>query len=487
VLYAWFEQANKEDALRLIRILLGEAKSSLSSQEYRKSVDEKVGTVIMRFLPFMDAEEASTTLRMLLSDIGADQLRRRMLLPVFQACCDQGNVGLMKETFLYGLGGGLEYWDADFAVMFKCIERAAQMLPLSMSDPLLGATDAVMELGLVPHQPVVGRNSAESLRALLGGEFVSIRDDGVCSRCGHSLESFEWCDEERSSLIHDIVEKLVRPRIEGPSSYEPMAVVTEELRQQRWASFEKFRRSLEEMNFDTVIDGANVGYYGLSSWYKDAKAALLAARGVDISRVPWGELNTIPFPVDVPPQFPAIDVMVSQIQRLGLRPLVVLHERHTRQGLSATIDHIVQRWRAQQCLLESPVFLNDDYCWLLAAVLHPGCNVVSNDLMRDHHLKLLSQRSFLRWRQRHRITYKSFVGPHSAIGIKVQLPAPFGVWAQSFMRGAVKLWHVPVLLSSPILDQSTNKLRATQPPESLEKDGDDTFEAWLCTATDQVR
>jgi mitochondrial ribonuclease P protein 3 len=447
---------------------------SLLPNAFRKSVDEKVVAVGLRFALSGDAPDVvkQRLASELMDAVPADAVRRRMYTPVFEHCAKTQNAALMQMMLARGLAGGMEFWDSDFQLMLQALAPA---------NADRGALGAVLQ-GLVQHQPVVGARNAGLLRTLLGGSEVHIPFSGRCPHCEQQLTHFQFTESERSFMVEDIMEKLIRPRIASVSHYQPNLAVDDAMKAKREEDLAAFLTAINTMEFDAVIDGANVGYYGLSHWYSASKRALLESRGMNVDKVSYGELHDVPFPVDVAPQFSTIDQMVSSIRQLGYKPLVVLHERHT--SLTAAPPYNIpylHKWRAESVLLPSPGFLNDDYCWLLAAMARPSCAVVTNDLMRDHHFGMLSQRSFLRWRQRVRIPYKAFVqAVDGAVKLNVQRPSVFSTWTQQ--DASTGRWHIPFLKSRDILDQATNRIRAEgDERDDLDKDGGDHCEAWICT------
>lgn len=446
---------------------------SLVPVVFRKSVDEKVVAVGLRFALSGDAtdDEKQQLALALMDAVPADAVRRRMYAPVFEHCARTYNSSLMKSLLSKGLSNGMEFWDSDFQLMLQALRPDA----LDRS-----ALDAVLQ-ALMHHQPLVGAKNAASIKALLGGQQVHMPSSGRCPSCARHLSHFEFTESERHLMVEDIMEKLIRPRIGAVSHYQPQISVDDSMKAKRQEDLRVFLDAVNTMDFNAVIDGANVGYYGLSHWYSKAKRALLESRGLNVDKVSYGELNDVPFPVDVAPQFATIDEMIVNVRRLGYRPLIVLHERHTSiANAPASNVPYLQKWQSESVLLPSPAFLNDDYCWLLASMARPSCAVVTNDLMRDHHFGMLSQRAFLRWRQRVRIPYKAFVQAiDGAVKLNVSPPALFSTWTQQ--DAVTKRWHVP-FLKKETLDQATNKIRQEgDERDDLDKDGGDHCDAWICT------
>jgi len=485
VFFHWNSADRRGDFLHLLRLVL-KARETLPSF-FGTSVDEKVVSVALRGVGSApNAVERAQLITDLLQACDAKSARRRMFAPVFELAAATKDSDMMVRCLQQGLAMGLEFWDADYHFALQAIATPSSSQRSTSGDAPLVRILRAME----SHHPVVGASNIAEIQRILGDGESEIQltidpNVGTCSRCGEALRCFDFSEEDRQSFATDILEKLIRPRLRLVSHYEGSAEVTEDVFKKRETQLTEFMNRIRTQDFNAVIDGANVGYYGLSNWYSASKSELLVSRGLDVSRVSWGELHQVPFPVDVSPQLDVLDDMLEKVRRQGLRPVIVLHERHTQKHRDAVVPRyhtILDRWMEQGALIPSPAFLNDDYCWLLAAVLRPKCYVVTNDLMRDHHFSMLSQRNFLRWRQRYRITYRAGVSPHThAVTLMIRAPRPFSTWVQQ--NAASGRWHIPFLRSIPILDQATNRIRTATDParDDLEKDGDDPCDAWLCT------
>ncbi|CCW68991.1 unnamed protein product, partial [Phytomonas sp. Hart1] len=306
------------------------------------------------------------------------------------------------------------------------------------------------------------------------------------------VDSFDLSPDERRGLLEDIVERLIKPRFDIASHYEPEKRISEAEKDNRRAEFTRFQDQVEAIAYDTVIDGANVGYHGLGGWYAEAKAALLRRQGKEPNDVPLSKRRCPPTPVDVAPKFQLIEDLRQVLLAQGRKPLIVLHKRHLPE-LEESSAAIYTTWTAQRAILASPGFLNDDYCWLYIAVRHPNCFIVSNDQMRDHHFSILRPRYFLRWRQRYRITYSVFFDPSTAqTSLEIHTPRPYSIWVQSVPpqnpseteEHKTSHWHIPFIASIPILNQATNRMTSDGTEVELHKDGDDPCTAWLCTYSD---
>lgn len=502
VLYRWADAARVADGMALVQKVL-QSRASVPAQVFSLSFDEKVATVSLRIVTSsadvstdVTPERCKAIIGEVLEVAGVESLKRRALSPLFAFARRQGDWPLAESLLGIAAGRDLELWDAEYNDLLVTISAGRDRgEPEGVVSARLGAILKVMS----EHQPVVGADNARLIQALAGGAMDhSVADDGTCSRCGAVLHSFDLLPADRAELVRDIEEKLIKPRVEGLSRYEPEKVVSSAERDTRWAAVHALQAALESLPYDTVIDGANIGYYGLSSWYKEARrekaleqwrAAQSPAPGESSSAEPPANLfdaipDHPPFPVDVAPKFAIIESMRKAMVAQGKRPVIILHERHLNKGSAANMATLAE-WRKASAVLASPAFLNDDYCWLHAAIVRPGTFVVSNDQMRDHHFLMLSLRIFMRWRQRHRITYKAYYVP-GAIGttVVVSMPRVYSVWVQpAATADGASYWHVPYVASIPILDQATNRTTSTGADAELSKDGDDNCSAWVCTLT----
>jgi len=155
--------------------------------------------------------------------------------------------------------------------------------------------------------------------------------------------------------------------------------------------------------YTTIVDGANVAYYGHSN-------------------VHYSSLKKI----------------VEKLESMGERPLVVMPEKYTSksfacrpnfyQKLTSRDQDVIDWLRDNEMIYEVPRLNLDDYFWMLASVSNqtnatlrddftipisddqgrfPGMRpmLISNDQMRDHKLDLLEPREFRRWSSCHIVNY----------------------------------------------------------------------------------
>ncbi|XQJ30157.1 hypothetical protein NXY56_006236 [Leishmania guyanensis] len=289
---------------------------------------------------------------------------------------------------------------------------------------------------------------------------------GVCPACQAKLSGYPFTAACRSHLLRELTE-LIIPR----ACRNRRAVLGFE----HWKRYMHARLDAGDL-VDVFIDGANLGYYGLSSWYDLAKKQLMLHRGVPESRITGNDLDfnaqcqSTGRGVDVGVNFELIDAAVTlAVDTYGMhRPLVMLHERHVEpKFMTSQSTTIVQRWKDRGWLYCSPAGLNDDLCWLYGALLLTDPTdttptpvttasvsshrtfVCTNDKMRDHHFRLLSPRAFTRWRDRHRIAFRcARVGDRTEL--HWELPAPYERCIQRHDAHTAPSKHEPEKQPTPL-------------------------------------
>ena len=169
---------------------------------------------------------------------------------------------------------------------------------------------------------------------------------------------------------------------------------------------------------DIIIDGANVGFTDVRFPQNPMKASKVSIRHYQINSV--------------------IDHFKSQ----GKKILLVLHRRHlnavkksiydldgtNKNGSNSNNNYFnkqhmhnnnnqinpkamryFEKWEKDCLVYHTPTGMNDDWFWLYACLSESKSGrqplVITNDMMRDHHFKLLSQHAFLNWRERHVVNF----------------------------------------------------------------------------------
>lgn len=187
-----------------------------------------------------------------------------------------------------------------------------------------------------------------------------------------------------------------------------------------------------DRQYKYIIDGANVLYY----------AAKQAKRKSDVK-----------ITVD---SYRRVSRMLKALMKLSsdAQILLVLHERHfdpkgsryMREGALREIKY----WGRLKCvdICRTPRRCNDDYYSLINAFMRPTSLLITNDLFRDHVLKLSSKNHNLdliaQWRQEKVVEYD--MGPRDG-PVLLTVPPAF-----SFRIQRVKnTYYVPIVMDSPAL------------------------------------
>eukprot|EP00760_Papus_ankaliazontas_P038941 PhM_4_TR9428/c0_g1_i1/m.67293/K18213/PRORP; proteinaceous RNase P len=388
------------------------------------------------------------------------QLRRRDFTPFLDS--STSDLTSMYCARAYAHQCGVQLWDSDYTNILHMLLRGDQ--GADAVDDLLSE----MQEGV----PVVSTEFGDTLSGSTDWCSPTRIVDGVCSVCRAKLDLFPFTDGLREQLLQDI---------------RALPLFRDSAR----PAFEGFLEHLRSEHIDVIVDGANIGYCGLYRHDEGGNPAL-PPRGMDAVVSPnLLTLNSSAFggkhggghnpqdhdPTRFPVRFEHIEAVVHQLRLRQLRPAIFLHERHVdRRRLWKKYHHLVETWRRENILFPTPSGVNDDVCWLYAAVFHTTPTrptfVVTNDLMRDHHYNLLSQRSFTRWRDTCRVTYKIY--PPGTMA-QLTFPSVHSTRMQFAQKSA--RWHVPVLKPGLSLPKPGHEAVASSPPG-------DSDVVWSCVKLD---
>mmetsp|Transcript_2741 Transcript_2741/g.6217 ORF Transcript_2741/g.6217 Transcript_2741/m.6217 type:complete len:545 (+) Transcript_2741:15-1649(+) len=317
---------------------------------------------------------------------------------------------------------GMHPQETEFAAMLRGMQsdsrRQVEVLELltqtlsHVSDPPLvqaiGRAFGVSDVVSLQQQTVRTASGREDAGKTWHVGWSGVNEDGVCKASGGQLQALDISEAEEETL-----RKLAaRLAIEGAPD--------------QGRGFQGFHAWLQTRDpFDVIVDGANVGYNNQNR--------------------EGGEF-----------QYGQIDQVVNHLKGQGKKTLVVLHpkwlrddvdvsvRKRKRQKLARLQDYdtppaegdeepeadesvvfphdpvteaerkaeagtrlgIIRKWKESGVLATVPVAACDDWYWLYAALDSAArgvraVQVVSNDLMRDHHWRMMSRETFLRWRDRH--------------------------------------------------------------------------------------
>jgi len=387
--------------------------------------------------------------------------KRRMFAPLVQGCESSGEFELAMSLVKEASARGVRLRDTDFESLLRCA-RASEVSVEAKHTMAKQVAEAA-----APTQLIVGRECARLFETLLPSAKVVSNGpsvSGSCPRCHRQFGPYRFDDDERCAFLDQIVDRLVRPYIQRRAAAHP-ETVNEQAALDR---FVEFKHRVDDLQCDGVIDGANVGFFGLSSWYNEAKCA----ERIDGDASSTSGSNTARrIGTDVAPNFLTIDSAVAQFMKVFSKcaPTVFLHERHlsgpSLDSHGGRNREVLNRWRNQGIVVvPTPSNINDDLCWMYAAVKH-RCMVVTNDQMRDHHFGLLAPESFLKWRSTMQVQYScKFDSATAGASVALRHPNPCataisiraGDDSMPDWRGIPGGLHIPC--SSMALQEETGKL-----------------------------
>lgn len=138
------------------------------------------------------------------------------------------------------------------------------------------------------------------------------------------------------------------------------------------SSITKAMGAFQKMKYDTVIDGANVGFY---------KRGSLSGKKICFNQL----FN-----------------MGTQLTSSGHSPLIILHQHH--------VDMATPEEKSMIKTNRVPMFIvpkggDDDWFWLYAALSNPKSLLVTNDEMRNHFHYMNFEDNFINWKTTHVARY----------------------------------------------------------------------------------
>ncbi|KAL8496391.1 hypothetical protein ACS0TY_020194 [Phlomoides rotata] len=223
----------------------------------------------------------------------------------------------------------------------------------------------------------------------------SIASDGLCCACSEQLVCVDIDRAETDKFAQSIASLAMERGLQS--------------------NFKEFQDWLEKHSeYETVVDGANIGLYQQN----------FAEGGFSIAQ---------------------LDAVVKEVHTKTKKwPLIVLHKKRVRSLLEDALKReLIQELMDFGVLYGTPYGSNDDWYWLYAAV-KLKCMLVTNDEMRDHIFELLGSNFFFRWKERHQVRYTFLKG-----SLKLIMPPLYSGVIQEAKKGS---WHIP--LAGEVSDES---------------------------------
>ncbi|CAM9249804.1 unnamed protein product [Chrysoparadoxa australica] len=390
--------------------------------------------------------------------------RLRSFAPIMEGFCHQAAMEeaeecwlLMKAqgvvpsvelycTYIMGLAGAGMLWDAVAAgeVGTLLLELSYQVCELE-EKVLYMLADAFNEGLDIPIAQVVNMGgdvaNEASMHAATTEKTAEAIDCAGCPVCGQELAAVGLTTAEKEKLRAG-VKKLVTERAR-----------TARLKRSKYGEGDSASAELEDFigwlelkhaegcQYTAIIDAPNVAYFGQNCLGGSFQIA-------------------------------QIDQVVLALQREGEKPLVVCPARYlkkevpnttrfAKQGknkwtvLSPEALLVIDRWHNEGLLYVCSDSVNDDWYWMYASVAFDDapCNVISNDLMRDHRLALLEPTPFRRWKATQMRRY----------GFRWDLTKPAGQETDPDTQPEDEQEHL-----APVLELEQGPVGASTPPPSSE-------------------
>jgi len=309
--------------------------------------------------------------------------------------------------------------------------------------------------------------TTESSKTVVVDRVEISKDNGTCPATDVKLRLLALDNIQRQH-VHDTLLEMSKKNTEefltsnikwqeankdtNPATKGNIEIMTSKLEESYgYQELRKFSEWLDEREgnlFTTIVDGANVAYYGHSNVH-----------------------------------YSSLKKVVEKLESMGERPLVVMPEKYTwkkfsvrpkyYQKLTEKDQEVIQWLREKEIMYIVPRYVLDDYFWMLASVSNqtnatqrgdlsipvgddqgrfPGMRpmLITNDQMRDHKLDLLEPREFRRWCSCHIVNYDigEYVEDEWEEDRQISL-----VPADSFSReiqpnkhrtGNGNVWHFPI-------------------------------------------
>ena len=134
--------------------------------------------------------------------------------------------------------------------------------------------------------------------------------------------------------------------------------------------FIDYTKALNKMDYDMVIDGANIGFF---------KKGKDSGKNLDYRQ---------------------IKSFVIESVSSGYNPLLILHSRHNNGG-----NELKEILEVCPNYFFTPKGMDDDIFWLYASLMKSGCYLLTNDELRNHLFYMNLGDKFVDWKMYSRVTY----------------------------------------------------------------------------------
>jgi hypothetical protein len=210
----------------------------------------------------------------------------------------------------------------------------------------------------------------------------------ICSICNNQLKKHQLTFNERKVLINDLLSVYSKNELKPKKQNEKNNLLL-------FKGIIESERNLNVINKQTlIIDGGNLGHSES------------------------GEFSSHP-----------ITNFITSMKTSNVFILLILHQSRSIHFKDYAFDP------DKLMIYYTPYNENDDIYWLLSGFMIKNSIVITNDMMRDHHVDKLDEKLFKRWKDNHIASYQ---------GMTINKPSLYTIGVQEHMNG----WHIPILDSS---------------------------------------
>ena len=209
--------------------------------------------------------------------------------------------------------------------------------------------------------------------------------NNTCSICNNQLKKHQLTFNERKVLINNLLTVYSKDELKPKKQNEKNNLLL-------FKGIIESERNLNVINKQTlIIDGGNLGHSES------------------------GEFSSQP-----------ITNFITSMKTSNVFILLILHQSRSIHFKDYALDP------DKLMIYYTPYNENDDIYWLLAGFMIKNSLVITNDMMRDHHVDKLDEKIFKRWKDNHIASYK---------GLNINKPSLYTIGFQEHMNG----WHIPIL------------------------------------------
>ena len=277
------------------------------------------------------------------------KIKRRTVAPILEICKSEKKLSLCLSIYSIIKSRNLELIDEDYMNILNTIDKTDLFNILLVLDDM------------TKNNYILENSCQETLDSIFKKNLiVTVNPDGKINEDIpiKEIPRFDFSKKE-ITLFSDKIENHV-------GNIHPKKKI-------QLLTFKKF--IIKNMkSYDTVLDGANLGFY---------------KQGTNSGKV----LN-----------FSQINMFADKAISIGRKPLLILHERHIR-NISKKDNEILNEIKKKVIYFFSPQGNDDDMYWLYSTITNPKAQIITNDEMRNHIVNISVGNIFQEWKKYKVIKY----------------------------------------------------------------------------------